>query len=52
LANLTYVQYSLFFLIGFIFGRLSMAIQYSLFKEMAFSKRKKEDKEENNLMIK
>ncbi len=42
MADLTYAKYFLFMLIGFFLGRITMAIQYAVFKELARAKSKKE----------
>ena len=43
-----YVQYFLFFLMGLFIGRITMAIQYALFKEMAHVKKKKVESQTNS----
>ena len=45
MADLTYAKYFLYMLIGFFLGRITMAIQYAVFKELARSKSKKENLE-------
>ncbi|MBS3131038.1 hypothetical protein J4212_01270 [Candidatus Woesearchaeota archaeon] len=45
--GILYFKYFLFFLMGLIVGRISMAIQYAIFKEMAFSKKKKNSEQDN-----
>ena len=46
MTDLTYAKYFLFVLIGFFLGRITMAIQYAVFKELARAKSKKKDLEE------
>ena len=41
-----YFKYLAFFMIGLIVGRITMAIQYAVFKELARAKSKKKDLEE------
>ena len=39
--EIVHIQYFLFFLMGFFTGRITMAIQSALFKEMAHPNKKK-----------
>ena len=41
-ADLIYMRYFSFMLLGFFLGRITMAIQYALFKELAKVKKPKE----------
>ncbi len=46
--KVVYAQYFLFFLMGLFIGRITMAIQYAIFKEMAFAKKKKVESPANS----
>jgi len=47
MAELLYISNFIYLLIGFFVGRISMAIQYALLKEMARSKKKETINREN-----
>ncbi len=46
--KVVYAQYFLFFLMGLFIGRITMAIQYAIFKEMAYAKKKKVESQVNS----